>query len=58
MKTKEEMHAAAQKAAIDRLRRGLGKTHRYAIIEAPAEIPPPHRPAGLRAWRATWRQLA
>ena len=47
----------AQKAAIDRLRRGLG-AHRYAIIEAPAEIPPPHRSAGLRAWRRTWRQLA
>ena len=28
----------------------------YAIIEAPAEVPPPHGAAALRAWGEHWRQ--
>ncbi len=47
---------SAQAHAIARLRRGLGKGG-YAIIEAPAEVPPPHGPAGLRDWGASWRRL-
>src|SRR6185436_1586428 len=37
--------AKAQRAQIDRLR----KPGRYTIIEAPAEVPPPHGVAALRA---------
>jgi hypothetical protein len=29
----------------------------YAIIEAPAEIPPPHRAAALLEWGLAWRRL-
>jgi anion-transporting ArsA/GET3 family ATPase len=46
----------AQAAAID----GLAVEPRpgaYAIIEAPAQVPPPHGPAALREWRRTWRRL-
>jgi arsenite-transporting ATPase len=42
--------ARAQAAEIDR----LGGA--YAIIEAPAEVPPPHGAVALRAWREHWRQ--
>ncbi len=42
----------AQAAAIKRLRRGA-----YAIIVAPADVPPPHGPAGLREWVRSWQQL-
>lgn len=44
--------ARAQAAAI----RSLGAKH--AIIEAPAEVPPPHGVAALRAWSRSWRPLA
>jgi arsenite-transporting ATPase len=30
----------------------------YAIIEAPAEIPPPHGVAALAGWRKTWRPIS
>jgi arsenite-transporting ATPase len=42
----------AQAAAMKRLRRGD-----YAIIVAPADVPPPHGPAGLREWVLSWQQL-
>jgi hypothetical protein len=43
--------ARAQTAEIGRLAR-----QPYAIIEAPAEVPPPHGAAALRAWGGSWRQ--
>jgi arsenite-transporting ATPase len=43
--------ARAQAAEIGRLPR------KHAIIEAPAEVPPPHGSAALRAWSTSWRQL-
>jgi arsenite-transporting ATPase len=46
--------AAAQADEIARLRSGRGT---YAIIEAPAEVPPPHGSAALRAWSGSWRQM-
>ena len=49
--------ARAQTSAIDELRRGLGK-RAYAIIEAPAEIPPPHGSRALREWARAWRPLS
>ena len=30
----------------------------YAIIETPAEMPPPHGPRALTAWGVAWRQIA
>jgi anion-transporting ArsA/GET3 family ATPase len=44
----------AQAAEVARLRTRLGT---YAIIEAPAEVPPPHGRAALAAWMASWRQV-
>jgi arsenite-transporting ATPase len=44
----------AQRAAISRLSRAL---EGYAIIGAPAEMPPPHGVARLLDWRTAWRQL-
>jgi hypothetical protein len=29
----------------------------YAIIETPAEMPPPHGARALAAWGAAWRQI-
>jgi arsenite-transporting ATPase len=43
--------ARAQEAEIRRL------PAKHAIIEAPAEVPPPHGSAALRAWSTSWRQL-
>jgi hypothetical protein len=45
---------AAQAAAVAGLRRALGKGP-YAIIEAPAELPPPHGAARLAEWGRSWR---
>jgi arsenite-transporting ATPase len=47
--------ARAQRAAVVRLSKALGTG--YAIIGAPAEMPPPHGAAGLLNWRAAWRQI-
>jgi anion-transporting ArsA/GET3 family ATPase len=47
----------SQSGELERLRRAL-RGKRYAIIGAPAEIPPPHGPAALADWGAAWRQLA
>jgi len=49
--------ARAQTSAIDELGRGLGE-RAYAIIEAPAEIPPPHGSRALREWARAWRRLS
>ncbi len=46
--------AAAQADEIARFRAARGT---YAIIEAPAEVPPPHGRAALRAWSEYWRQV-
>jgi arsenite-transporting ATPase len=46
--------ARAQAAEIERLRARLGT---YAIIEAPAEVPPPHGRAALSAWIDSWRHI-
>ena len=45
----------AQQRDAARLRKGGAASKRYAIIEAPAEIPPPHGAARLRSWRLAWR---
>jgi arsenite-transporting ATPase len=47
---------ADQRRAIVRLREGVADDG-YAIIETPAEIPPPHGAAALADWRSAWRQL-
>lgn len=47
--------ARAQRAAITRLSKALRSG--YAIIGAPAEMPPPHGVAGLLNWRAAWRRI-
>jgi arsenite-transporting ATPase len=46
--------ARAQAAEVKRLAAARGS---YAIIEAPAEVPPPHGSRALRAWSGSWRQV-
>ena len=50
-----------QTRAVAQLRSGLAAgaaaADGYAIIETPAEIPPPHRAAALLDWGLRWRQL-
>ena len=46
---------AGQGQAVARLRSAVAADG-YAIIEAPAEIPPPHGAAALADWRRAWRQ--
>jgi arsenite-transporting ATPase len=46
-----------QTGEIRRLRRTLGRKVPYAIIEAPAMMPPPHGARALSAWAATWQRL-
>jgi arsenite-transporting ATPase len=46
---------AADAHVADLVRRTKG---RYAMIEAPAEVPPPHGPAALAAWSDTWRRIS
>ncbi|HEX6465250.1 MAG TPA: TRC40/GET3/ArsA family transport-energizing ATPase, partial [Vicinamibacterales bacterium] len=48
--------ARSETAQLDRLRHVFHG--RYAIIGAPAEIPPPHGVAALADWGAAWRQIA
>jgi arsenite/tail-anchored protein-transporting ATPase len=55
----------AQSEEIARLGRALrvlrvirGREGAYAIIEAPAEVPPPHGAAALQQWRTSWRQIS
>jgi arsenite/tail-anchored protein-transporting ATPase len=48
--------AAAEAKALARLRRSVA-AGAYAIIEAPAEVPPPHGAAALVDWGRTWRRL-
>ena len=45
--------ARAQAAEVER----LAARGSYAIIEAPAEVPPPHGSRALRAWGDSWRQV-
>jgi anion-transporting ArsA/GET3 family ATPase len=45
-----------QARAIARLRTAVAAGG-YAILEAPAEIPPPHRAGALMDWGLTWRRL-
>jgi arsenite-transporting ATPase len=45
----------AQSVQIARLRQSVLAAGAYAIILAPAEVPPPHGAAALRAWRTSWR---
>ena len=47
----------AQAREIARLLRSVRGGEAYAIIGAPAEVPPPHGAAALRKWRASWRQV-
>jgi arsenite-transporting ATPase len=49
--------ARAQSAEIARFA-GMtrARSKGYAIIEAPAEVPPPHGVAALRAWGRSWRR--
>jgi anion-transporting ArsA/GET3 family ATPase len=47
----------AQADEISRLRADHGTSGRYAIIETPAEMPPPHGAAALAAWGLGWRRI-
>jgi arsenite/tail-anchored protein-transporting ATPase len=47
----------AQADEISRLRADHGNSGRYAIIETPAEMPPPHGAAALAAWGLGWRRI-
>jgi arsenite-transporting ATPase len=49
--------AATQADEIARLRRTVGATGGYAIIETPAEVPPPHGAAALAEWARAWRRI-
>ena len=48
--------AAAESRLVARLRRS-GAARAYAIIETPAEVPPPHGAAALVDWGFAWRRL-
>jgi len=47
---------AAEAGQIGRLRRSA-RAGAYAIIETPAEVPPPHGAAALADWGLAWRRL-
>ena len=47
----------AQAEEISRLRGRRGSSGPYAIIETPAEMPPPHGAAALAAWGLGWRPI-
>jgi arsenite-transporting ATPase len=49
--------ARAQATETARLRRSVLAAGGYAIIEAPAEVPPPHGAAALHDWRTSWRHV-
>jgi arsenite/tail-anchored protein-transporting ATPase len=49
--------ARAQADEIRRLCRTAGDAGGYAIIEAPADVPPPHGAAALAAWGLGWRRI-
>jgi len=49
--------ARAQADELARVRRTAGATGGYVIIEAPAEMPPPHGAAALAAWGRGWRRI-
>jgi arsenite-transporting ATPase len=49
---------AAQRAEVARLERSRSGRRPYAIIETPAEVPPPHGAAALTAWGHAWRRIA
>ena len=46
----------AEATEITRLRRAAASGG-YVIIEAPAEVPPPHGAGTLSAWGTAWRQI-
>ena len=46
----------AEVKEIARLRRAV-RAAGYAIIETPAEVPPPHGAGALAAWGTAWRQI-
>ena len=50
--------ARAQSKEMARLRRMVLDAGGYAIIEAPAEVPPPHGVAALHGWRTSWRSVS
>jgi arsenite-transporting ATPase len=50
--------ARAQSHEIALLRRTVLAAGGYAIIEAPAEVPPPHGAAALLDWRTSWRPVS
>lgn len=47
----------AQADEIARLRHAIGAAGGYAIIETPAEVPPPHDAAALAEWGRAWRRI-
>jgi arsenite-transporting ATPase len=49
--------ARAQSKELARLRRSVLAAGGYVIIEAPAEVPPPHGAAALHDWRTSWRPV-
>ena len=49
--------ARAQSKETARLRRSVLAAGGYAIIEAPAEVPPPHGAVALHDWRTSWRPV-
>ena len=48
--------SAAELKEITRLRRPAADGG-YAIIETPAEMPPPHGSRALAAWGVAWREI-
>ena len=54
--TRCRMSTKDQGRAIERLR-AAAAADAWAIIEAPAEIPPPHRVGALTDWGFAWRRL-
>lgn len=48
---------AVQAREVTALGRDLPRGGRYAIIEAPAEVPPPHGLAALSSWGARWQSV-
>lgn len=45
----------AEATQIARLRRSVAAAGGYAMIEAPAQVPPPHGAIALQDWRSSWR---
>ena len=47
----------AESTQIARLHRSVLAAGGYDMIEAPAQVPPPHGAAALQDWRTSWRAV-